>query len=363
MRHTLLRPPLTLPQQVCSDTMSFDLPAAALAGAIEELGIAAEIAANKGDAPVNIYNELGEQGEQCWHAVWPLVSTAGLTVCRLGLLRLRALGFATSSGRSTWLSMCLQLRSGAQRLSVVVRCFLSASPQAGLPSSSLHSALLALPAAQTASRRLPTCLPTCTAAALCCAGWSRRLQHWRPTQVRRNAGHAAAGAAGCYTPALVVRVSSCCLCCCLLCRACVMFCAQRSRSSCQVQLFCWLCVPSHLPTPRPLLLALARQTTDSPGRAPSFLSCWAAVASTPPPGASCERWVAACKGNRLPMAAVCVYKTLRTPRFSHPTLSSPQLRRYTGRAAWKRPPPSWLRRRWRQGAGAVVMAVCAQSAF
>lgn len=65
-------------QQVCSDTMSFDLPAAALAGAIEELGIAAEIAANKGDAPVNIYNELGEQGEQCWHAVWPLVSTAGM---------------------------------------------------------------------------------------------------------------------------------------------------------------------------------------------------------------------------------------------------------------------------------------------
>lgn len=43
--------------------MSFDLPAAALAGAIEELGTAAEIAANKGEAPVNIFNTLGEQGE------------------------------------------------------------------------------------------------------------------------------------------------------------------------------------------------------------------------------------------------------------------------------------------------------------
>lgn len=42
--------------------MSFDLPAAALAGAIEELGTAAEVAANKGDAPVNIFNTLGEQG-------------------------------------------------------------------------------------------------------------------------------------------------------------------------------------------------------------------------------------------------------------------------------------------------------------
>ena len=43
--------------------MSFDLPAATLAGAIEELGTAAEVAANKGEAPVNIFNSLGEQGE------------------------------------------------------------------------------------------------------------------------------------------------------------------------------------------------------------------------------------------------------------------------------------------------------------
>jgi hypothetical protein len=42
--------------------MSFDLPAGALAGSIEELGIAAEVAANKGDAPVNVFNELGGQG-------------------------------------------------------------------------------------------------------------------------------------------------------------------------------------------------------------------------------------------------------------------------------------------------------------
>ena len=42
--------------------MSFNLPAAALAGAIEEAGTAAEVAANKGDAPVNVFNELGEQG-------------------------------------------------------------------------------------------------------------------------------------------------------------------------------------------------------------------------------------------------------------------------------------------------------------
>ncbi|PRW44978.1 Regulator of telomere elongation helicase 1 [Chlorella sorokiniana] len=48
-------------EQVCSDSMSFDLPAATLAGAIEELGTAAEVAANKGEAPVNIFNTLGEQ--------------------------------------------------------------------------------------------------------------------------------------------------------------------------------------------------------------------------------------------------------------------------------------------------------------
>lgn len=55
--------PFLLPvQQVCSDSMSFDLPAGALAGSIEELGIAAEVAANKGDAPVNVFNELGGQG-------------------------------------------------------------------------------------------------------------------------------------------------------------------------------------------------------------------------------------------------------------------------------------------------------------
>jgi len=50
-------------QQVCSSSMSFDLPAAALAASIEELGTAAEIAASKGDAPVNVFNELGGQGE------------------------------------------------------------------------------------------------------------------------------------------------------------------------------------------------------------------------------------------------------------------------------------------------------------
>lgn len=33
-------------EQVCSDSMSFDLPAAALAGAIEELGTAAEVRAS-----------------------------------------------------------------------------------------------------------------------------------------------------------------------------------------------------------------------------------------------------------------------------------------------------------------------------
>lgn len=58
------QPPAPAPraQQVCADSMSFDLPAAALAGAIEELGTAAELAAAKGDAPVNIFNALGEQG-------------------------------------------------------------------------------------------------------------------------------------------------------------------------------------------------------------------------------------------------------------------------------------------------------------
>lgn len=51
-------------QQVCSDSMSFDLPAAVLAGAIEELGTAAELAASaRGSTAVNVYNELGGQGE------------------------------------------------------------------------------------------------------------------------------------------------------------------------------------------------------------------------------------------------------------------------------------------------------------
>lgn len=51
-------------EQVCSDSMSFDLPAAALAGAIEELGTAAEIAANaRGSGPSNVYNELGGQDQ------------------------------------------------------------------------------------------------------------------------------------------------------------------------------------------------------------------------------------------------------------------------------------------------------------
>lgn len=65
VRITAWPPPFAspLPQQVCSDSMSFDLPAATLAGAIEELGTAAEVAANKGEAPVNIYNTLGDQGE------------------------------------------------------------------------------------------------------------------------------------------------------------------------------------------------------------------------------------------------------------------------------------------------------------
>jgi hypothetical protein len=53
--------------------MSFDLPAAALAGAIEELGIAAEVAVNKGEAPVNVYNELGDRGGR-----WPEAGSEGV---------------------------------------------------------------------------------------------------------------------------------------------------------------------------------------------------------------------------------------------------------------------------------------------
>ena len=48
-------------QGVCSDASSFDLPAAAVGGAIEELGTAAELAEAKGDTPINVFNELGGQ--------------------------------------------------------------------------------------------------------------------------------------------------------------------------------------------------------------------------------------------------------------------------------------------------------------
>ena len=60
---TTLCTPLPRPQDVCSSAASFDLPAATLAGAIEELGTAAELAAARGDAPANVFNELGGQGE------------------------------------------------------------------------------------------------------------------------------------------------------------------------------------------------------------------------------------------------------------------------------------------------------------
>ncbi|RMZ55626.1 hypothetical protein APUTEX25_000209 [Auxenochlorella protothecoides] len=48
-------------ESVCSDAASFDLTAGVLAGSIEELGTAAELAVTKGDGGSNIYNEHGKQ--------------------------------------------------------------------------------------------------------------------------------------------------------------------------------------------------------------------------------------------------------------------------------------------------------------
>lgn len=50
-------------ESVCSEVASFDLPATVLAGAIEELGTAAEMALAKGDgAAGNIFDEQGKPG-------------------------------------------------------------------------------------------------------------------------------------------------------------------------------------------------------------------------------------------------------------------------------------------------------------
>lgn len=55
--------PSLAPQSVCSEAASFDLPAGTLAGAIEELGTAAELALTRGDGSNgNVFNELGKQG-------------------------------------------------------------------------------------------------------------------------------------------------------------------------------------------------------------------------------------------------------------------------------------------------------------
>jgi hypothetical protein len=60
--------PIYLVQGVCSDAASFDLPAAVVAGAVEELGTAAELAASMGDEPLRtLFNDLGDRhGERGW---------------------------------------------------------------------------------------------------------------------------------------------------------------------------------------------------------------------------------------------------------------------------------------------------------
>ena len=49
---------------MCSDAASFDLPAGVIAGAIEEVGTAVEVARAKGDAPVGVFDNSGGQDGQ-----------------------------------------------------------------------------------------------------------------------------------------------------------------------------------------------------------------------------------------------------------------------------------------------------------
>ena len=134
--------------------MSFNLPAAALAGAIEEAGTAAEVAANKGDAPVNVFNELGEQGAVL------LLRCDAAAACAFGwnwsrVRRLSGLKWTARPPIPALPAVSLTLRPPPPHTHT--RC------------TALHCTAL-----QTASPAWPTSRPTCTAPAPCCAAWRRR---------------------------------------------------------------------------------------------------------------------------------------------------------------------------------------------
>ena len=57
-------------ENACSDAASFDLPSSILAGSIEEIGAAADLASLKDDGPKSLYNSAGDNGVVC-SADWP----------------------------------------------------------------------------------------------------------------------------------------------------------------------------------------------------------------------------------------------------------------------------------------------------
>lgn len=186
------RPPLPVPpgaQQVCSDSMSFDLPAAALAAAIEELGTAAELAASaQGSVAINVVNELGGQGEAGRRTTTPAWYVAG-----------RPDHHPSDRFQDPDQVLCAVCHA-SREVACHARAPIATSLSARLPAYMAH---LARPC-DTAPRPPRCCLqtgrpawrrspPSCSVPEPCCAGWNKRSPSCSCTQARSRPSAAICG--------------------------------------------------------------------------------------------------------------------------------------------------------------------------